>query len=57
MGIKFQNKLITGPDGCKREKETKERQPKLLWSPPYYALGIDQSPLILQGLKKCAPST
>jgi hypothetical protein len=37
-----------------KEKE-KKSQPKLLHAPPYYALGIDGSPLILQGLEKMCP--
>jgi hypothetical protein len=37
-----------------KEKE-KKSQPKLLHAPPYYALGIDGSPLILQGPEKMCP--
>jgi hypothetical protein len=44
--------LITGTDGCKGKKKEKRSQPKLLHAPPYYALGMDRSPLILQGLEK-----
>jgi hypothetical protein len=56
MGINFQNKLITGPDGCHREREReREREPKLLQAPPCYALGTNRSPLVLQGLEKMCP--
>jgi len=55
MGIKFQNKLITSLYGCKGKKKKKKKPAKTASAPPYYALGMDGSPLILQGLDKNVP--
>jgi hypothetical protein len=39
MGIKFQNKLITGPDGCKGKKKKKKKPAKTASCPSLLCLG------------------